>query len=535
MSNALPIPPGMHADQFFDNSVKPGAPSAATAGLNYPEGCGPAPAPPTSNPIFHASDFTVIDCETTGFDPETNDIVEVAAMRFINGVPQRPLSTFVQTPLVMPAVAEMVHQISNQKLFDVRAPFLEEVAPAFQAYVGDSLVVAHNARFDKQFINPRLLQGLGVMNDQFNCVTPPTLRSGPEWLCTLELGRKLYPQAGGYTNTGLAHWLGVLPRESTEGRAHEALYDVKVTANLFVRMMGHAHALLDIRNLNELKAYVQAPRALPEMDFGKHQGQPLDKVPSSWLSWAIKLEDLPMYRGVAIAAELERRGMPVKPAGVFMDVPPHLMARDDAKQLHPEFTPRGLIVAIPGYNAPAQPQEAAKAEAAALPAAGSVAPLPEPTPAAAHAEEAKVAAAAEPLVWAELAMFPAGPYRQVPLEQVPSEYIKHVLSRNQVSDPVLLNDLERVMLHHEQHLPEAEYAAGRSALEGTGAAPAAAAPQAAPPAAAQAAPAQPAQAQAPVAVQPAHEQAAEPSVDAPPPAPAPARPSALRARFGRMG
>ncbi len=95
-------------------------------------------------------DFVAFDLETTGTTPETDAVVEIGAVKFLDGLPQAPFSSLVNPGRPIPADAIAVHGISNEEVKD--KPFLRDLMGSFAAYCGDLPMVAHNARFDFKFL-----------------------------------------------------------------------------------------------------------------------------------------------------------------------------------------------------------------------------------------------------------------------------------------------------------------------------------------------------------------------------------------------
>lgn len=94
-------------------------------------------------------DYVVVDVETTGLHPETDEIIEVAAIRSIGGKFE------VYRTLVFPRnrIPEFVTQLTGIRNIDVmNAPQIKKVAPKLLNFVRDLPIVAHNAPFDVKFI-----------------------------------------------------------------------------------------------------------------------------------------------------------------------------------------------------------------------------------------------------------------------------------------------------------------------------------------------------------------------------------------------
>lgn len=94
--------------------------------------------------------FISFDLETTGFIPGVDRIVELGAVRFINGEVEAVFSTLIDPEMDIPEAASRVNGISNDM---VRGkPTIEKLLPSFADFCGDDILVAHNANFDFQFL-----------------------------------------------------------------------------------------------------------------------------------------------------------------------------------------------------------------------------------------------------------------------------------------------------------------------------------------------------------------------------------------------
>jgi DNA polymerase-3 subunit epsilon len=94
--------------------------------------------------------FCAVDLETTGGSARLNEIVEVGAVKSRGGVPLGTFSTLVRPGADLPLQIQLLTGISQSMLEDA-AP-LEAVLPAFLEFVHGAVFVAHNAPFDRSFI-----------------------------------------------------------------------------------------------------------------------------------------------------------------------------------------------------------------------------------------------------------------------------------------------------------------------------------------------------------------------------------------------
>jgi DNA polymerase-3 subunit epsilon len=167
--------------------------------------------------------FVVLDTETTGLHPHTGHrVVEIGAVRYENGEKVSELNQLLQPERLMDPGASRVNGIEDIDLLG--KPTFAAIAPDLLAMLDGALIVAHNAAFDAGFVGMEFFAG-GYTNSN-GTGTP----SNP-WVCTLLLARHHF--YFGRNNLGhIAKQLNV-----RMGRAHRALNDVYMTAEIFKRMV----------------------------------------------------------------------------------------------------------------------------------------------------------------------------------------------------------------------------------------------------------------------------------------------------------
>ncbi len=158
--------------------------------------------------------FTAIDFETTGLEPAVHKIVEFGAAGFKGG---EVLDTF--EALVNPGVgidqdAGRISGITNEMVRD--QPPIEAMLVPFVQFIGESVLVAHNAAFDVGFLRAAL-ERAGL---------PPVTNA---IIDTQVLAQKAFPRLKSYSLQNLGAALG-LPR----GNAHRALDDAVMCMRLFL-------------------------------------------------------------------------------------------------------------------------------------------------------------------------------------------------------------------------------------------------------------------------------------------------------------
>lgn len=99
--------------------------------------------------------FCVVDLETTGGSPTDSAITEVGAVKVLRGEVVGTFQTLVDPGRPVPAFIRLLTGITEQDL--IEAPPIESVLPSFLEFAKDTVLVAHNARFDISFLNHALV------------------------------------------------------------------------------------------------------------------------------------------------------------------------------------------------------------------------------------------------------------------------------------------------------------------------------------------------------------------------------------------
>jgi DNA polymerase-3 subunit epsilon len=98
--------------------------------------------------------FVVVDLETTGASPNTDEITEIGALRMRGGELLGTLETFVNPGVPIPPMITVLTGITEAMLFP--APRIEEVLPGWLEFARDAVIVGHNIRFDMSFLDAAL-------------------------------------------------------------------------------------------------------------------------------------------------------------------------------------------------------------------------------------------------------------------------------------------------------------------------------------------------------------------------------------------
>jgi DNA polymerase-3 subunit epsilon len=161
--------------------------------------------------------FIAFDLETTGTVAGADQIVEIGAVRFINGQVEGVFSTLVDPRRPIPPGASAVNGISNDMVQG--KPFIETLLESFTEFCGDDHLVAHNAPFDAQFLTADF--------KKFDLPTPQGLI-----LDTLPIARKVFPGLANYKLGTLIQHLKI-----PTSNFHRAEEDATYCGRLFLEMV----------------------------------------------------------------------------------------------------------------------------------------------------------------------------------------------------------------------------------------------------------------------------------------------------------
>ena len=98
--------------------------------------------------------FCVVDLETTGGRPGVDLITEVGAVKVRGGACLGTFQTLVNPGRAIPTNITVLTGITDAHV--VRAPRIEAVLPSLQEFLGEAILVGHNLRFDRSFLDAAL-------------------------------------------------------------------------------------------------------------------------------------------------------------------------------------------------------------------------------------------------------------------------------------------------------------------------------------------------------------------------------------------
>lgn len=211
-----------------------------------------------SSPVL-TSDFVAIDIETTGLKHTEHEIIEIAAVRFRNGIHTDFYSSFVKPKYRIPEHITALTGIKHSDVVD--APEVSTVLQEFKVFISNDTLVAHNATFDMKFIN----RYFGAIGDTIS----------NEVHCTLKLSRITFKGLENYKLNTVAKHLDINTRQSH--RAYEDalcsgyIYlncvckassnkqnDSKTETQQLTKQPPPAPVVFDVLNFDEFENYISA-------------------------------------------------------------------------------------------------------------------------------------------------------------------------------------------------------------------------------------------------------------------------------------
>jgi DNA polymerase-3 subunit epsilon len=216
------------------------------------------------SPLLEECTFAVVDVETTGARAAGSDrITEIAVVVLCAGRRETVLESLVNPGRPIPPAVCAITNITNDMVRE--APTFADIAERVVAALAGRVFVAHNARFDWNFINAEVRRARDLALD------------GPR-LCTVRLARRLVKGIVSCGLDSLTHWFGF-----ANPARHRAGGDARVTAELLDRLLLLARED-GARTLQDLAAIEsrRAPRR-PRRRLAMPTEPRADSAPEVWL------------------------------------------------------------------------------------------------------------------------------------------------------------------------------------------------------------------------------------------------------------
>ncbi len=163
--------------------------------------------------ISDYEDYVIVDIETTGLSKHRHRITEIAALRLRDGKVVGEFQSLVNPQCHIPSFITRLTGIDDALVKG--APTIDEVLPKFLKFLGNGVLVAHNATFDYGFLyeNTYSCLGTGFRNAR---------------LCTRKLANRILDDLPSKRLGCICEHLGVVNEQ-----AHRAMGDVRATTEVF--------------------------------------------------------------------------------------------------------------------------------------------------------------------------------------------------------------------------------------------------------------------------------------------------------------
>lgn len=191
-----------------------------------------AKSEPPPDTHFNEIEFVAFDTETTGFSPENDRIVEIGAVKFKAGQIVSKREWLINPGVHIPGYATKVHGITDETVAD--KPTFEEVYPEFLEYVEGTVLIAHNSRFDRDFMRAEMERG-GLESP------------GIILLDSLKILRDLLPNAESHSISNLVDYLDI-----EASNFHRATVDSQYIGRILKKVVNRRNSPLSFQDLIDL-------------------------------------------------------------------------------------------------------------------------------------------------------------------------------------------------------------------------------------------------------------------------------------------
>lgn len=220
-----------------------------------------------------------LDTETTGADPETAEVCELALLLSSYSGFQREtdadrmLEVLVKPTVEVPPEASAVHHITNRMLED--KPHIKKIAGSVRELVDRAdLVCAHNLNFDLTILRRELPDVFGSITQEME-------------LDTLRLSRHVWPMIPSHALQALRYRYE-LDRE-LDGDAHRALFDTRLARSLLEHLL--EKDLCGCKDWKALAELSRSPLNIQTFSFGKYRGKLVEDITAQdadYIRWLLR-------------------------------------------------------------------------------------------------------------------------------------------------------------------------------------------------------------------------------------------------------
>lgn len=166
--------------------------------------------------IQFPKDFIIIDLETTGLDPKYNDIIEISALKIRNNEITDTFDTLINPGYPIGSFISELTGITDDMLAE--APKIQAVLPSLHEFIGNDILMGHNAHFDINFLY-----------DNFDCFLNQSLSN--DFVDTMRLAKRILREQEHHRLIDVAEAFGI-----TVETTHRALADCHTTLMCYYKL-----------------------------------------------------------------------------------------------------------------------------------------------------------------------------------------------------------------------------------------------------------------------------------------------------------
>jgi len=161
--------------------------------------------------------YAVVDIETTGLNPEENEIIEIGALLIQEREIKDVFSTLISGSSPIPPEIEGLTGIKDE--FLKNEPSISQVLPSFLKFIGEATLVVHNVDFDIVFLKTHISK---ILKTELNNKS----------ICTLKVAKVLLPNLGNYKLHTVAEYLKI-----PISTRHRAIGDAEITYQIWMKFL----------------------------------------------------------------------------------------------------------------------------------------------------------------------------------------------------------------------------------------------------------------------------------------------------------
>lgn len=188
----------------------------------------------------------VLDTETTGFEPaDGHRIVEIGCVELVEHLPTgKTYRCYLNPERAVPVESQRIHGLSDEFLAD--KPKFSDVVDELLEFIGDAVLVIHNASFDLKFVNSEL--------HRIGRAPIPYARA----VDTIEIAKSKIPGAR-YSLDELCRRFGI---DLTARAKHGALLDAELTSQVYLELIGGRQRKFSLTPIDRTDAIDDALRPI---------------------------------------------------------------------------------------------------------------------------------------------------------------------------------------------------------------------------------------------------------------------------------